>query len=66
MTYKQFEDDRSASACGTQFKLCYSHYLPYTVKLEAAKVTGYRTLLMSGIRDPVLISQLDGLLVRAK
>lgn len=31
----------------------------YTVKLEGAKVTGYRTITQGSIRDPILISQID-------
>ena len=35
---------------------------PYTVKLEGAKIVGHRTVFIGGIRDPILISQLDGYL----
>ncbi|BAK93587.1 acyclic terpene utilization AtuA family protein [Tetragenococcus halophilus] len=31
----------------------------YTVKLEGAKVTGYRSITVMGLRDPILISQID-------
>jgi hypothetical protein len=40
----------------------------YTVKLEGASVIGYRTIFIGGIRDPILIGQLDSFLagVRAR
>jgi hypothetical protein len=28
---------------------------PYTMKLETAKTIGYRTMIMGGCRDPILI-----------
>lgn len=34
----------------------------YSVKLEGAAVIGYRTIFIGGIRDPILIGQLDGFL----
>ena len=33
--------------------------MPYEVKLEAAKIVGYRTIFIGGIRDPILIRQID-------
>ncbi|KAK9247041.1 CAIB/BAIF family enzyme, partial [Lipomyces tetrasporus] len=38
----------------------------YTVKLEGAKVTGYRTIFMGSFGDPILISQLPSLLEAVK
>ncbi|CAO3669362.1 unnamed protein product [Umbelopsis vinacea] len=34
----------------------------YTIKLEGAKTSGYRTIVMGSIRDPILISQIDSFL----
>ena len=34
-------------------------YPPYTIKLEGARKVAYRTFVLAGIRDPLLISQLD-------
>ncbi|MFH1880795.1 MAG: acyclic terpene utilization AtuA family protein [Bacillota bacterium] len=34
-------------------------YMPYTVKLEGARRIAYRTFVIAGIRDPLLISKLD-------
>ncbi len=36
--------------------------VPYTVKLEGVKLTGFRTISIAGIGDPILISQLDSVL----
>ena len=34
----------------------------YSVKLEGAAIVGYRTIFIGGIRDPILIGQLDSYL----
>lgn len=39
---------------------------PYKVKLEAAKLVGYRAICMTGVRDPILICRLDDLLLSAE
>ena len=33
--------------------------VPYTIKLEGARLRAYRTFVLAGIRDPLLISRLD-------
>lgn len=38
----------------------------YQVKLEGAAICGYRTVFIGGLRDPILISQLDKLLPMVK
>jgi hypothetical protein len=51
-------DDRRVRVSGGVF-------LPsnkYSVKLEGAAITGYRTIFIGGIRDPILIGQLDAFL----
>ncbi len=35
---------------------------PYAVKLEGAKIVGHRTIFIGGIRDPILIGQIDAYL----
>jgi hypothetical protein len=43
-------------------KVSGSRYLPaarYTVKLEGAELVGYRSMFMGGIRDPLILRQLD-------
>jgi hypothetical protein len=64
--YEQLPDNRSVRVCGAQFLSARELNLPYCVKLEAAKTVGYRTLIMGGIRDPILISQIDSFLARVK
>jgi hypothetical protein len=39
---------------------------PYRIKLEAARLRGYRTLCVAGVRDPILIASLDGVLNTVK
>jgi len=54
--------------CG-RVKVTGSQFIPsrpYTVKLEGVKKVGYRTICLAGIRDPVLIDQLDGVLARVR
>ena len=38
----------------------------YTIKLEGARITGYRSVFFGGVRDPILISQIDSLVPRIK
>ncbi|XEV07303.1 hypothetical protein FSHL1_012590 [Fusarium sambucinum] len=39
---------------------------PYQVKLEGVTFLGYRTIFIGGIRDPILISQIDDFLERVR
>ncbi|KAF8850814.1 hypothetical protein BDZ45DRAFT_708186 [Acephala macrosclerotiorum] len=59
-SYIQLPDEKSVRVCGGNFVFSRSVDLPYTVKLEAAKVVGFRTIFMGGIRDPILIAQQSG------
>jgi hypothetical protein len=36
--------------------------LPYTIKLEGAKHSGFRSISIAGVRDPILIGQIDSVL----
>jgi hypothetical protein len=65
-SYKQLPDDRSVRVSGAEFFLSRSAGVAYTVKLEAAKTIGYRAMTMGGIRDPILISQIETFLPRVK
>lgn len=38
----------------------------YTIKLEGVELVGYRAITIVGIRDPILITQLSGLLERVR
>ncbi|KAH8597714.1 hypothetical protein B0O99DRAFT_616612 [Bisporella sp. PMI_857] len=64
--YQQLPDGRSVRVTGGDFELSRDHNLPYTVKLEAAKVIGFRSIIMGGIRDPILIKHIDTLTQNAK
>ena len=57
--FEQLPDGRTLRVSGSKF-------LPlpqdkYTIKLEAARVTGHMAMFIGSIRDPILISQLDAL-----
>ena len=39
---------------------------PYAVKVEGAALTGYRTLSIAGVRDPIFIGQLDAIVASVK
>lgn len=52
------ETDRTARVSGSRF-------IPdenYHIKLEGAKTVGYRSITVMGLRDPILIAQLDSVL----
>lgn len=50
-------DDRTVRVRGSVFRA-----VPYTVKLEGAAIISHRTIFIGGIRDPILIGQIDGFL----
>ena len=50
---------------GRTVRVTGSRFIPdpvYRVKLEGAAFVGYRSIVIVGVRDPVLIGQIDGLL----
>jgi hypothetical protein len=47
--------DRAVRVTGAKF----IHAEKYTVKLEGAALAGYRSIVVAGIRDPLVIRQLD-------
>jgi hypothetical protein len=53
-TFRQV-DDRVVEVKGSRFQASR----PYTVKLEGAELVAYRTVLVCGVRDPVLIAGLE-------
>ncbi|KAL1968668.1 hypothetical protein VTN77DRAFT_1494 [Rasamsonia byssochlamydoides] len=61
-TYEQLPDNRTVRVRGGRFDPAET----YTVKLEGARVLGYRATFFGGFRDPILISQLDNFLRRVK
>ncbi|GEQ50264.1 acyclic terpene utilization AtuA family protein [Tetragenococcus koreensis] len=56
------ETDRTTRISGSRFIKDEN----YTVKLEGAKVVGYRSITVMGVRDPILISQMDEALAYVK
>ena len=56
------EDERGVTVKGSVFEKAEV----YTVKLEAAKKIGYRTVSIAGIRDSILINQIDSVLETVK
>jgi hypothetical protein len=58
-TYEQ-EDDVTVRVTGSWFTSASE----YSVKLEGAELTGFATMLIGGVRDPLILSQLDWWLER--
>ncbi|KAF5579828.1 Formyl-coenzyme A transferase [Fusarium pseudocircinatum] len=58
--YEQITD-KTTRVSGAQFL-----ETPYQVKLEGVTFLGYRTIFIGGIRDPILISQIDEFLERVR
>jgi hypothetical protein len=50
--------DRAVRVSGAKF----IHAAKYTVKIEGASLAGYRSIAVAGIRDPLILRQLDGFL----
>lgn len=59
--YQQL-NDRAVRVWGSSFEPSKA----YQVKLEGAAVVGYRTTFIGGVRDPILIRQLDSMLPLVK
>jgi hypothetical protein len=55
-------DERSVRVSGSLFIPSPRYY----VKLEGAALAGYRSVCLAGVRDPMLISQLEDVLARAR
>ncbi len=60
LTAAKFEqyNDNMVKVSGSQLSPCPV----YTIKLEGARRTGYRTVSIAGARDPVFIRQLDNII----
>ena len=56
--YATFEqiDARSVEVTGSVFR---PHQYPYKIKLEGARLRGYRAVTFAGVRDPSVIANLD-------
>lgn len=64
-TYTALPDGRSVRVQGSGFTQSTPES-KWTIKLEGAKVEGYHSMFVGGCADPILISQLDELLVRVR
>ncbi|GAB7324366.1 hypothetical protein MBLNU13_g08316t2 [Cladosporium sp. NU13] len=64
-SYTALPDGRSVRVQGSAFTQSTPESR-WTVKLEGAKVGGYHSMFIGGCADPILISQLDDLLVRVR
>jgi hypothetical protein len=64
-SYTALPDGRSVRVQGSTFTQSTPESR-WTVKLEGAKVEGYHSIFIGGCADPILISQLDDLLVRVR
>jgi hypothetical protein len=60
-TYEQ-EDDLTVRVTGSRF----APTAEYSVKLEGAELIGFETMLIGGVRDPLILSQLDWWLERIR
>jgi hypothetical protein len=47
--------DRAVRVTGSEFE----HAGHYTTRLEAATLVGYRTVVFAGVRDPIVVGQID-------
>lgn len=63
--YTALPDGRSVRVQGSTFTQSTPESR-WTVKLEGAKTEGYHSIFIGGCADPILISQLDDLLVRVR
>lgn len=64
-SYTALSDGRSVRVQGSTFTQSTPDS-KWTIKLEGAKVEGYHSMFVGGCADPILISQLDELLVRVR
>ncbi|OKL55559.1 hypothetical protein UA08_09180 [Talaromyces atroroseus] len=61
-TYEELPDQRTVRVRGSIF-------IPesqYTIKLEAARLKGYRSAFIGGFRDPILVSQIEDFIQRGE
>ncbi|KAM5356919.1 hypothetical protein ACJ41O_003565 [Fusarium nematophilum] len=64
--YEQLPDGRSVRVSGSKYRPSEADGKPYQLKLEAARVVGYRSIFLGSVRDYILISQIDTVLARVK
>ncbi|KAF5977280.1 hypothetical protein FCOIX_6547 [Fusarium coicis] len=64
--YEQLSDGKSVRVSGSAYRSSEAGGKPYQLKLEAARIVGYRSMFMGSITDHILVSQIDKLLARVK
>ncbi|KAI7767260.1 hypothetical protein LZL87_009662 [Fusarium oxysporum] len=64
--YEQLSDGKSVRVSGSVYLSSEADGKPYQLKLEAARIVGYRSMFMGSITDHILVSQIDKLLARVK
>lgn len=64
--YEQLNDGKTVRVRGAVFKTSESFGQSYSVKLEGARIVGFRTIFVGSYRDPILISQLNALFAKIK
>ncbi|KAM0340118.1 hypothetical protein ACHAPU_010610 [Fusarium lateritium] len=64
--YEQLADGRSVRVSGSKYRSSEADGKPYQLKLEAARIVGYRSMFMGSVTDHILISKIDSLLPRVK
>ncbi|KAF5965106.1 hypothetical protein FBULB1_12410 [Fusarium bulbicola] len=64
--YQQLSDGKSVRVSGSVYRSSESDGKPYQLKLEAARIVGYRSMFMGSITDHILVSQIDKLLPRVR
>lgn len=64
--YEQLDDGVTVRVKGARFEFSTTVGNPHTVKLEGARVSGYRTLFMGSFKDQILTSQIDSYLSTGK
>ncbi|KAJ3526914.1 hypothetical protein NM208_g10960 [Fusarium decemcellulare] len=64
--YEQLDDGRTVRVRGSRFRSSKDDGKPYQLKLEAAHIVGYRTLFLGGVKDYILINQIDKVLAAVK
>ncbi|KAI9739308.1 MAG: hypothetical protein M1834_007521 [Cirrosporium novae-zelandiae] len=65
-SYEQLQDGRTVQVRGGVFAFSRDNGSKYTVKLEGGKITGYRSMFIGSMTDPILIGQIDNFLGRVK
>ncbi|KAJ5760530.1 hypothetical protein N7520_007686 [Penicillium odoratum] len=64
--YHVLDNGITARTSEAVFKSSKNDGIPYTIKFEGAKITGYRTIFMGSFCDPSLISQLPSFIAHVK